>query len=113
MCQEVKVDQSKPSGLLQPLPIPSQPWIHITMDFVEGLPSSQDFNSVWVVVDRLTKYSHFVTLKHPFSAKTVAQLFVKHVLKLRGMPQSIISDRGRVFLQACFGRNSSRSKASN
>lgn len=79
------------------MPIPSQPWLYITIDFVEGLPNSQGFNSVWVVVDRLTKYAHFVPLSHPFLTKTVALFFVKHILKLHGMPQSIVSDRGSVF----------------
>lgn len=71
-CQKVKTDQAKPSGLLQPLTIPSQLWLHITMDFVEGLPKSQGFDSMWVVVDRLTKYGHFTPITHPFSTKYVA-----------------------------------------
>ncbi|XP_042972920.1 uncharacterized protein K02A2.6-like [Carya illinoinensis] len=97
ICQVVKVDNSLPSGLLQPLPIPSKPWADITMDFVEGLPSSGKFNALWVVVDRFTKYGHFVPICHPYTAKIVAQLFLKHVFKLHGVPQSIIFDRDPTF----------------
>lgn len=95
--QSVKTNQTKPSGLLQPLPIPSQPWTHIFMDFIKGLPLSQWFNSLWVVVDRLIKYGHFISLTHHFFAKIVAQLFTKHVLKLHGMPNDIVSNKDNTF----------------
>lgn len=67
------------------------------MDFVEGLPSSSGVDTVLVIVDRMTKYSHFLALKHPFSATTVAQLFVKEIVRLHGFPSTIVSDRDRVF----------------
>lgn len=92
ICQQVKADNSFPNGLLQPLPIPYQPWTHITMDFINGLPNSHGYNSLWVVVDCLTKYSHFVPLKGPYTAKTIAEMFLKHVFKLHGLPLSIVSD---------------------
>lgn len=67
------------------------------MDFIKGLSISQGFNSLWVLVDRLIKYGHFITLTHHFFAKIVAQLFTNHVLKLHGMPNYIVSDRENTF----------------
>lgn len=72
-------------------------WENLSMDFVEGLPSSSGVDTVLVIVDRMTKYSHFLALKHPFSATTVAQLFVKEIVRLHGFPSTIVSDRDRVF----------------
>lgn len=70
------MDNTHPSGLLQPLPISLQPCSHIAMDFIEGLLNLNGFNSLWVVVDGLTKYSHFSLLKHPHKAKIVVELFL-------------------------------------
>lgn len=67
------------------------------MDFIEGLPSSQGKNAIFVVVDRLTKYAHFCPLSHPYTAATIAQVFVENIFKLHGVPQSIDSDRDKVF----------------
>lgn len=66
ICQQAKHERSKPAGLLQPLPIPEGAWQDLTMDFIEGLPTSDGCDTIMVVVDRFTKCSHFVALKHPF-----------------------------------------------
>ncbi|KAH9724161.1 hypothetical protein KPL70_007389 [Citrus sinensis] len=73
-------------------------WDDISLDFIEGLPSSHGKDSIMVIVDRFSKSAHFIALSHPFSAKIVAEKFVEHVIKLHGMPKSIISDRDPIFV---------------
>lgn len=72
ICQGIKVDTIKPVGLLQPLPIPDKPWMDISMDFITGLPKSHGFDVIMVVVDRLTKFVHFMPLSHPYTTAKVA-----------------------------------------
>jgi len=95
--QQAKAERVPYPGLLQPLPVPDQAWKVITMDFIEGLPTSSNSNCILVVVDKFSKYSHFIKLKHPFSALQVAHLFMEHVYKLHGMPTAIVSDRDKIF----------------
>ncbi|GJX55739.1 retrotransposon-related protein [Tanacetum coccineum] len=73
-------------------------WTDVTMDFIEGLPSSQGKTVILVVVDRLSKYAHFIPLVHPFKAAQIARVFLDTVYKLHGLPQTITSDRDKVFI---------------
>src|SRR5262249_51082751 len=97
-CQQVKVEHKKPSGLLQKLPLPEWKWERMTMDFVVGLPRTQKgCDSIWVIVDRLTKSAHFLPVKTTYSAAQYAQIYLNEIIPLHGIPVSIISDRGPQF----------------
>ena len=97
ICQQAKSEHVRTPGLLHPLPVPTEAWQVICMDFIEGLPLSNNCNVILVVIDKFSKYSHFIPLHHPFTAFKVAQEFMNHVYKLHGMPGMIISDRDRIF----------------
>ncbi|KAH9735938.1 hypothetical protein KPL71_017914 [Citrus sinensis] len=96
-CQRNKAETIASPGLLQPLPIPELIWSDISMDFIEGLPKSHGKKVIMVVVDRLSKYAHFLALAQPYTAKDVAQVFLDNIYKLHGLPKTIISDRDRIF----------------
>lgn len=76
ICQQVKESHSHPGGLLQPLPVPQQIWEEISMDFIVGLPKSKSYSVIYVVVDRLSKYGHFIPMKEDFSSTTVAEILL-------------------------------------
>lgn len=102
ICQQAKTKHTKVSGLLQPLPIPPFPWHTVSLDFVEGLPKSNGFDVILVVIDKLTKYAHFLLLKHPFTVAQVAQVFLDGIYKMHCLPHCIISDRDKVFTSALW-----------
>lgn len=97
VCAQAKPDHAGYPGLLHPLPVPRQSWEVITMDFVDGLPVSGNVNSLLVVVDKFSKFTHFVPLCHPYTAAGVARVFMDNIFKLHGMPLAIVSDRDRIF----------------
>lgn len=98
VCKRSKDENVTYPGLLQPLPIPNQAWRDISMDFIKGLPSSKGKDTILVVVDRLTKSAHFIALSHPFTAAQVAEKFWKRVHALHGIPETIVTDRDKIFL---------------
>jgi hypothetical protein len=97
VCKKAKHENCRSPGLLQPLPVPNQAWHTVSMDFIEGLPKSKTFDTILVVIDKFTKYAHFIPMAHPFTAQTVAQAFFHNIDKLHGLPQVIISDRDKIF----------------
>jgi hypothetical protein len=99
-CQQYKSDHLRPAGLLQPLPVPSALWADIGIDFIEALPKVQGKTVILSVVDRFSKYCHFIPLAHPYTAESVAQAFFADIVRLHGVPQSIVSDRDPVFTSA-------------
>lgn len=92
VCARCKGEYYVYPGLLQPLPIPFQAWQEVSMDFIEGLSKSKGKNVILVVVCRLIKLAHFLLLSCPFSAVSVAHLFMDKIYKLHGLPKVIVSD---------------------
>ena len=93
-CQQIKVEHQAPAGKLHPLSIPEWKWEKITMDFVTGLPKTQKGNdAIWIIVDRLTKSAHFLPIRWGCSLDQLAQKYVHEIVRLHGVPISIVSDR--------------------
>lgn len=97
VCNQHKPSHQAPAGLLQPLPVPHRPWSHISSDFVTGLPPSKGNTCILTVVDRFSKMAHFVPLPKVPSAKETAELVLRHVFRLHGLPTDVVSDRGPQF----------------
>ncbi|GKC34756.1 putative reverse transcriptase domain-containing protein, partial [Tanacetum coccineum] len=115
----VKAEHQKPSGLVQKPEIPIWKWERITMDFMSGLPRMPSgYDTIWVIVDRLTKLAHFLPMKKTDSMEKLTRLYLKEIVCRHGVPVLIISDRDRHFtsnfwrsLQEALGTNLDMSTA--
>jgi hypothetical protein len=97
-CQKVKVEHRHLVGLLQPLPILEKKWEVITMDFIIGLPrTNKQHDSIMVVVEKFTKAAHFVPVKIMHKVTNIAEIFMKEIARLHGIPRTIVSDRDTKF----------------
>jgi hypothetical protein len=101
-CQRIKASHLKVVGTLKPLPIPSWKWEDLNMDFIVGLPNtSRHHDSIWVIVDSLTKTAHFLPVHTTHKAEKYAEIYIDHVVRLHGIPSTIVLDRGAPIV-ACF-----------
>ena len=93
-CRKVKVEHQRPHGKIQPLDIPLWKWEDITMDFITKLPrTARGVDSIWVIVDRLTKSAHFIPIQESISAEKLADIYIREIVARHGLPVSVISDR--------------------
>jgi hypothetical protein len=98
ICNRGKAQREKPRGLLQPLPIPTRPWESIGWDFITDLPITVNGNdTILTVVDRFTKEGHFIPCRKDLTADKLADLFLTHIVRIHGLPSSIVSDRDKLF----------------
>ena len=97
VCGRHKVRRHKPYGELQSLPVPYRPWTELSMDFIGPLPTSNGMNAILVVVDRFTKGAHFIGTTTEATSAEVARMIIKEVISKRGLPKTIVSDRGTEF----------------
>ena len=96
-CQRNKAVRHAPSGLLNPLPIPSRPWSSVSLDWITDLPPSNYHDAILVVVDRLTKMAIFIPTTKSMPAPDVVTIFIQHVVHVHGVPDTLVSDRDPVF----------------
>jgi hypothetical protein len=97
-CQRVKVEHQRPTGLLQPMKIPEWKWKEVGMDFITGLPRTQHgYDSIWVIVDRVTKAAHFLPVKTTYNGARLVELYMERIVCLHGVLKKIVSDRGTQF----------------
>ncbi|KAL5612528.1 uncharacterized protein BROUX77_002684 [Berkeleyomyces rouxiae] len=100
VCQRIKSARHSPYGLLKPLTIPQARWTSVSLDFITGLPVSNSFDMILVVVDRLSKMAHFIPCDSSLDAAGFAKLYLSAVYRLHGLPLDIVSDRGSLFTSA-------------
>jgi hypothetical protein len=118
-CQRVKADHLRPAENIQPLSIPEWKWEDICMDFIVGLPrTSHGYNSIWVIVDRLTKSAHFIYISTTQRVRQYAEIYLSHIVRYHDITKTIISNRGSIFvarfseqLLECLGTHLIRSSA--
>ena len=111
VCQQVKEEHQRPAGLIKSLPSLVWKWDDILMDFVTELPrTSRDHDTIWVIINKLTKSTYFRPIKKSFPLNYLAQLYIRVIVRLHGVPSSIVSDRDSKFtshfwdtLQAALG----------
>jgi hypothetical protein len=104
-CQRVKVEHQRPAGLLHPLQVPEWKLEEIAMDFIVGLPRTQSgYDSIRVIVDRLTKVAHFIPIKTTYSESQLKELYISRIVCLHGVPKKIVSDRGTHFTSKFWER---------
>jgi hypothetical protein len=97
-CQRVKAKHQRPAGLLQPMKMPEWKWEEVGMDFIMGLPHTQrGYDSIWVIVDWLTKVAHFIPVKTTYHGPKLAKLYMEKIVCLHGVSKKIVSDRGTQF----------------
>ena len=93
-CQQVKVEHQHPVGLLQPLPVPKWKWEVISMDFITEFPMTwRQHDYIMVVVDKLTKETHFIRVNSTYKIDDISNIFMKVIFKLHGFPKEIVSDK--------------------
>ena len=93
-CQQLKAEHQRPSGMLQPLDISEWKWEKVTIDFMSGLSkSSEGYEPIWVIVDRMTKSTHFLLVRTTDPVRKLAKLYLKEIVRLHGIPILIVSDR--------------------
>ena len=98
VCQKIKAKRVKLPGELHPLDVPNMKWEYISMDFITGLPTVLGrYDSIFVIVDKLTKVTHLFPVKKTFIAANIADVFIKEIVRLHGFPRRIISDRDAKF----------------
>jgi hypothetical protein len=96
--KKVKAEHQRPAGLLHPLKVPKWKWEEIGMYFIIGLPHTQKgYDSIWVIVDRLTKVAHFIPVKTTYTDSQLAELHMSRIVCLHGVPKKIVTDRGSQF----------------
>ncbi|CAI7867914.1 unnamed protein product [Closterium sp. NIES-53] len=97
-CQRMKSSKQKKAGLLQPLPVPEQPWQVVSLDFITGLPpTNAGHDAILVVIDKFSKMGYFIPTHTTARTEETAQLFLKHIISQHGIPTTLISDRDPKF----------------